>query len=184
MTIESKGNATIWGMFVGDNGDQLEIFNSKKGPFPPEVGTEGMIAMGWPAIGDLRMYANNYLDYVEKFQKLYSKPDESEQAFKRKANMPWNFAFTIKIGDWVICPASSLGIMMIGSIIGDYEEDFHDGTGLYGRRRADFVHTRKVRWEQVINESDAIYSKLNRIGQLTLSRRDLSPSELAQILSS
>jgi hypothetical protein len=31
---------TVWGVFVGDNGDQMKTFNSKCGPFPPEPEAE------------------------------------------------------------------------------------------------------------------------------------------------
>lgn len=171
---------TVWGVFVGDNGDQLEVFNSKLGPFPPEPGSYGLIAIGWPAIGDLRMFQNNYLDYVDKFRVVY--PDDSERVFKTKANMPWNFAFAMNVGDWVICPSSALGLLLVGSITGDYESDFHDETGLYGKRRDDFVHIRKVQWKYIIEESDPTYSRLNRIGQLTLSRPNITEEKLLEIL--
>lgn len=177
---KSAGIPTIWGVFVGDNGDQLEIFNSKTGPFPPETDSEGMIAIGWPATGNIMMFQNNYPDYIEKFRVVY--PDKSERVFKTKANMPWNFAFTMKVGDWVICPSSSLGLVLVGEISGEYESDFHDETGLYGKRRADFVHIRKVKWRNIIKKSDPRYSKLNKIGQLTVSRPDISHADLVAIL--
>ena len=171
---------TVWGVFVGDNGDQLEIFNSKTGPFPPDIDSVGMISIGWPATGDLMMFQNNYPDYIDKFRVIY--PNGSERVFKTKANMPWNFAFTMKIGDWVICPSSSLGLILIGEITGGYESDFHDETGLYGKKRVDFVHTRKVQWKNIIKKLDPRYSKLNKIGQLTISRPDISHGDLVDIL--
>lgn len=173
----STGADTVWGIFVGENGNQLEIFNSKTGPFPPQPESEGIIAIGWPAIGDLMMFKDRYLDYVEKFRRVYQE-DEAENVFKTKANMPWNFAFTMKIGDWVICPSSSLGLILVGKIIGEYKSDFHDELGLYGIKRVDFVHTRKVQWKHIIHKGDPRYSMLNRIGQLTVTRPDISPTNL------
>lgn len=172
---------TVWGVFVGDNGDQMEIFNSKYGPFPPEPGTEGYIAIGWPAIGDLMMFKEKYPEYVERFRVVY--PAEPERVFKTKANMPWYFAFTMQIGDWVLCPASAFDLLLVGEIIGEYESDFHDESGLYGKRRPDFVHMRKVRWNHIIQRTDPRYSQLHRIGQLTVSRPDLSIDDLKKILS-
>lgn len=176
----NSAQPTVWGVFVGENGDQLEIFNSKAGPFPPEKDSEGIIAIGWPAIGDMRIFKNNYLDYIDKFRIVY--PDASERVFKTKANMPWNFAFTIKTGDWVICPSSSFGLILIGEIIEEYKSDFHDENQLYGKKRVDFVHTRKVKWMDVILKSDKKYSQLNRIGQLTVSKQDITYNDLVSIL--
>lgn len=175
--------ATVWGVFVGDNGDQMEIFNSKHGPFPPAPGAEGYIAIGWPAIGDLRMFRENYPEYVERFRVQYFEEGMAERVFKTKANMPWYFAFTMQVGDWVICPASAFDLLLVGEIIGEYESDFHDESGLYGKRRPDFVHMRKVRWNYIIERTDPLYSQLHRIGQLTVSRPDLSMNDLKKILS-
>ncbi len=89
--MHNSKEPTVWGVFVGEKGDQLEAFNSKSGPFPPDPGTEGYIAIGWPAIGDMRLYKDNYLDFVEKFRIVYFNKDE--RVFKTTANMVWNFAF-------------------------------------------------------------------------------------------
>lgn len=178
--MKSAENPAVWGVFVGDNGDQLEIFNSKLGPFPPKENSSGYIAIGWPAIGDLRMFRDNYADFVHKFRVVYQ--DKSERVFKTKANMPWYFAFEMKKGDFIISPSSFHQIVMVGEIVGDYESDFHDEIKLYGKRRPDFVHFRKVRWTHIIPKSDPRYSKLNRIGQLTVSRPQLTFIELQKIL--
>ena len=175
----NNANPTVWGVFVGENGEQLEVFNSKSGPFPPDGETEGYIAIGWPAIGDIRMFQNNYTDFVDKFRVIY--PEDSERVFKTKANMPWYFAFSIQRGDWIISPCSSQGLLLVGEIVGDYETDFHNKFGLYGRR-PDFVHLRKVLWKYIIPQSDPRYGKLNRIGQLTVSRPHITFDELQSIL--
>lgn len=182
--MEDKSQNRVWGLFVGDNGDQLEIFNSQAGPFPPDAGSVGRVAIGWPAVGDLMLYENNYLDYVEKFRKVYDHERYSERVLKTQANMPWKFAFTMTVGDWVICPSSATGMLLVGTVVGKYVSDFHDEvTKLYGRRRPDFVHTREVCWKYIIEQSDPRYSKLNRIGQLTLSQQDMTEEYLLNVLS-
>ncbi len=178
--MKSTENPAIWGVFVGDNGDQLEVFNSKSGPFPPRENSTGYIAIGWPAIGDLRMFRDNYTDFVHKFRMIYD--DKSERVFKTKANMPWYFAFEMEKGDWIISPSSYHQIVMVGQIIGDYEADFHDESTLYGKRRPDFVHRREVRWTHIISKGDPRYANLNRIGQLTVSRPQMTFTELRKIL--
>ena len=171
-----NNKSKVWGVFVGDNGDQLESLNSKTGPFPPEPGTEGYIAIGWAAIGDLRLYKDNYIDFVDKFRIVY--PHKDERAFKTQANMPWNFAYSIKHDDWVLCPSSATGYLLVGKVIGDYESDFHKL-----KKRVDFVHLRKVKWLYIVGDSDPRYEKLHRIGQLTVVQPDISASELIKTLN-
>jgi len=178
-----KKQPTVWGVFVGDHGDQLEIFNSKSGPFPPEPGTKGYIAIGWPRIGDLSMFRDNYPDYIEKFRRLYMEDDMSERTFMTKANMPWYFAFSMKQGDWVICPSSAVGLLMVGKITGDYQTDYDGELELDGKKRPDFVHVRKILWMHIIEDSDPRHEHLYRIGQLTVSRPNITYDDLQKILS-
>ena len=172
----------VWGVFVGDAGDQLETFNSKNGTFPPEPSSEGYIAIGWPAVGDMKLYQNNYSDYIEKFRIVY--PHENERAFKTKANMPWNFAFKINDGDWVMCPSSTSGYLLVGKIEGNYISNFHGDQSLpKSNIRRDFTHLRKVKWLYVVSDKDSRYEKLHRIGQLTVVQPDISVSDLQAILN-
>jgi restriction system protein len=172
----------VWGVFVGDAGNQLETFNTMAGPFPPEPGTDGYIAIGWPAVGDMRLYKNNYADYVEKFRIVYPKDDE--RTFKVTANMPWNFAFAMKEGDWVISPSATTGFLLAGKIQGEYIPNFHGKKSLpKGKDRTDFVHLRKVKWLYVVAKKDPRYAKLHRIGMLTLVQPKISSSDLQAILN-
>jgi len=178
----SNEEKKVWGVFVGDGGDQLETFNSKSGPFPPEPGSEGYIAIGWPAVGDMKLYRDNYSDYIDKFRMVY--PHENERAFKTKANMPWNFAFKIEDGDWVMCPSSSSGYLLVGKIDGDYIPNFHGNKSLpQSNVRRDFAHLRRVKWLYVVSEKDTRYEKLHRIGQLTVVQPDISLNDLQSILN-
>ena len=149
---------------------------------PPEPGVEGYIAIGWPAVGDMNLYEGNYADYVSKFRKVY--PDDNERVLKTKANMVWNFAFSIKPNDFVICPSSATGYLLVGKIIEGYVSDFHNEYGFYGiKTRADFVHLRKVQWLYIVSEKDPRYSKINRIGQLTVAQPDISIDDLKSVLN-
>ena len=177
-------NPEVWGIHVGESGDQLEVFNSRLGPFPPNEGTEGCIAIGWPDIGDLRMYKGRYDDYVRNFRVLYSEHYTATKVLMTQANMPWYFAFDMKQGERIIAPCASHGLLLVGEISGDYETDFHNQSGFYGKRRPDFVHLRKVRWDYVIPRADQRYDQLHRIGQLTLSRPNIEFDELQRVLQS
>jgi len=181
----SDEEAKVWGVFVGDGGDQLETFNSKNGPFPPEPGSEGYVAIGWPAVGDMKLYKDNYPDFVEKFRIVYSgNKDELERVFKTKANMVWNFAFTMRDGDWVMCPSSASGYLLVGKIDGDYIENFHGKSTLpKSNARRDFMHLRKVKWLYVVSEHDSRYEKLHKIGRLTVVQPDISVNNLQAVLN-
>lgn len=168
---------------MGKRGNQLRVFNSRSGPFPPKPGTEGHIAIGWPAIGDLRMWKDDYDDYVEKFRVLYKARKESEQKFMTKANMPWSFAFVMKKGDSIISPSSSERVLLVGKITGDYWADWADDLDLAGKKRADFVHVREVEWTHVLSNTDPRHIKLNRVGQLTISQQQhITSADLQTIL--
>ena len=172
----------VWGVFVGDAGDQLEAFNSKAGPFPPDPGSVGYIAIGWPAVGDMRLYKDNYPDFVEKFRIAY--PNDNERVLKTTANMPWNFAFKMQSGDWIMCPSSTSGYLLAGKVEGEYLSNFHGSKSLpNANTRVDFVHLRKVKWMYVVSDKDPRYAKLHRIGQLTVVQPDISASTLQGILN-
>ena len=182
---------TVWGMFVGVRGSQLEVFNSKQGPFPPEEEADGYVAMGWPAVGHMIMYKDDYEDFARKFRIIYDDDENSERVLSTKTNMLWNFTFSMKEGDWIISPCSSHGLLLVGEVTGPYKADFHGESGLYGRTgthlkqdRPDYLHLREVRWKYVIPQSDSRYGKLNRIGLLTLTRQKMSFDELLAILQS
>jgi predicted Mrr-cat superfamily restriction endonuclease len=179
MTTEEE---KVWGVFVGDEGDQLETFNTMTGPFPPEPGTDGYIAIGWPAVGDMRLYTDNYADYVEKFRIVYQNQKKDERVLKTKANMLWNFSFKMKEGDWIISPSSTAKFLLAGKIQGEYIPKFHENKSL-PKGRVDFVHLRKVKWLYAVAQKDPRYAKLHRIGMLTVVQPNISSSDLQAILN-
>jgi hypothetical protein len=176
-------NPTVWGVFVGEGGGEFESLNSQAGPFPPSPGTEGWIAIGWPAIGDMNMYDMNYPDFVEKFRKIYGHDYKGERELMTAINMVWNFAYEMKKGHLIICPVSANGLLFVGEITGEYEPDFHNKINLRNRR-ADSLHMRKVRWLYIIEKNDPRHNKLNRIGQLTITKPDIKAIDLLTICNS
>lgn len=163
---------------MAKKGYQLPAINSQKGPFPPEPGTEGYIAIRWPSVGDMKLYENDYSDFESKFRKVY-KDDNTQQA-----NAVWNFAFSIKEKDWVICPSSVSGFLLIGMVISPYISDFDDVIGLYRAKSETFPHMRRVQWLYSVSKNDAKYSKLNKIGQMAASlSHQFTIDELKSMLS-
>src|SRR5689334_3790431 len=106
----------VWGVAVGERGDHLPVVNGKA-PFPPKEGADGLIVVGWPAVGDMRIWENNYNAFMTAFRKVYA--DQRNKAVQTNAaHQIWNFAFEMKDGDLVICPCSSHGWLLIGEISG------------------------------------------------------------------
>jgi hypothetical protein len=178
-----KTDHEVWVCFVGEKGDALEAFNSKAGPFPPQPGTKGYIAIGWPQIGNLTMYEGNHDDYAKNFAKLYN-PWGRPQAKAIVAAMPWKFAFDMKLDDWVISPSSFHGVILIGQISGDYEANYENKLGFPERRRPDYVHIREVVWKYIVPKTDSRYPKFSGLGKLTIFKPDISPKKLQEILGS
>ncbi|MDP1770899.1 MAG: hypothetical protein Q8L15_01340 [Methylobacter sp.] len=174
----SEQQGKVWVVHVGEKGYQLPSINSQKGPFPPEPSTEGYIAIGWPAVGDMNLYENCYADYISKFFKVYK--DHNTQ----QANALWNFAFEIKENDWVISPSAATGYLLIGKIISGYIPNFHnDDLGFHKTIDEVYLHLHKVEWLYVIPKKDERYSKLNKYSPLTVSQYGFSIDELKSILS-
>lgn len=168
----SEEQNKVWGVFVGVGGYQLKAFNSQTGPFPPKPNGEGYIAIGWPAVGDMRLYENKYSDFLEKFSKVYPKDNTSQ------ANAAWNFAFEMKKDHWVICPSSATGYLLIGKIISDYIPDFYNEYGFHKLTDEAFLHLRKVQWLYVMTYSNARELEINKIGMLTVSESRFSIQDL------
>lgn len=129
----------------------------------------------------MHLYDGDYADYVSKFRKVYG--DDNERVLVTTANMVWNFAFVMKENDWVICPSSATGYLLVGKIIGNYIPDFHDESGMYKNTSEVYLHLRRVRWLYVVSKKDARYSKLNKIGRLTVTQPDISIDNLKSILN-
>jgi hypothetical protein len=172
----SNGVPTVWNMANGEKGDQLPHLNSKQ-PFPPEPGSDGWIAMGWPGVGDMRIWDNDHGNYSDKFRLIYP------QSADLRVGMPWQFAFSMRIGDLVVCPCSSARVLLVGCVIGNYEYGGHIEFERSHKLRFDFVHFRPVRWSHSIPSSDPLYGMLNRVGLLTLSRSKKTSVQLHGILN-
>jgi hypothetical protein len=111
-------------------------------------------------------------------------PTNNERVLKTQANVPWNFAFVMSDGDFVICPSSASGYLLVGKIIGEYSSDFDNWTSVAkSKTRADLIHLRKVKWICALSEKDPRYEKLHRIGQLTVVRPSLTATDLLDVIS-
>lgn len=170
---------TVWNIFVGRGGEYLNEFNPEKGEFPPEVNSDGFVAVGWARVGDMTMYADNKKAYEENFAIVYK--NESSQ----KRNCLWNFFNDIKEGDLIISRSSYHGYILVGEAVGYYFYDA-DRDAFHEKRTQTYLQNiRKVRWIAVIEKNDPHYILLSRNGgQFAVSKSHISEEELRKILSS
>lgn len=164
----------VWAMFNGKRGDQLPILNQSGGPFPPQPASRGWVAMGWPEIGSMKIWEKDFANYERKFKVAY--PDDSTQ----QRSVPWNFAYELQIGDYLVCPSYAHSLVAVGLVTGDYSTKFGEIIGL----RPDFIHFREVRWEAFVKRSNPNFGKLPGCGLLTLSRlqNQISTADLKSLL--
>ena len=93
---------------------------------------DGIIAIGWGYIGDLRNYSNKE-DIRTKLQKI----ENSDSKFFNAVNALWQFANDIKEGDIIFAKKGTTEIVGRGIVVSDY--NFDEGKGHY-------PHIRKVKW--------------------------------------
>jgi hypothetical protein len=180
-----KNTPSVYGVFVGEKGDQLRHFNEKIALFPPEPGSKGWIAIGWPALGSLDIYENDVPRYNAAYERAYPYPEkagQTPQAYGLRKNQAWRFAYESKSGDLIIAPCSDSNLVLVGEIIGPYASNFSNELELSEKRWIDLVHLRPVRWTHIIERRDPRYAAVNRIGQLTFSKLTMTGEELRAIL--
>lgn len=95
----------------------------------------GVIAIGWNAVGDLSKTQADREAFKKEFAKAY--PSEKKQAVATKAGMLFRFVCEMKNGDYIVYPSKSNREINIGIVDGDYSFD---------STAAQYKHQRKVKW--------------------------------------
>ena len=93
---------------------------------------DGIMAIGWDYLGDLRAYASKS-DIQKKMQEF----ENSEFSFKMSAHATWQFANEIKPGDVVFAKKGKYLVVGRGVVTSDYEFD---------ETRGEYPHFRSVNW--------------------------------------
>lgn len=96
---------------------------------------DGIIAIGWKAMGNLRLIGANREDFKEKYIQIY--PEAKRGKIANGAGMLYRFCCEAQIGDYVVFPSKSNREINIGVIEGDY---------VYDPTQIEYVQTRKVKW--------------------------------------
>ena len=94
---------------------------------------EGIMAIGWSDIGDLRDY-----DSKDAMKLAMRQTIDPELSFKNAAHATWQFANEMKPGDIVFAKKGMHTVIGMGTVISDYEFD--------GNRSDDYKNLRHVKW--------------------------------------
>lgn len=112
--------ATVWGLHCRDEKLALQ---------------DGVIAIGWPRMGDLSELPDNREAFKERHRKVY--PEAKKGNTPVAAGMLIRFAYEVAVGDYVVYPSKSDRKINIGVIEGKY---------YYVPDREEYRHQRKVKW--------------------------------------
>jgi len=120
---DARGSSRVWAYAPGP-----------RARFWEEFYREGIMAIGWDDIGDLRQY-NDHAAVAQKlidFYRLKGFPINDARAC-------FDFLHTLRRGDRVIAKRGRDEIVGYGTVIGDYE---------FRPERASYRNVRQVRWER------------------------------------
>lgn len=110
-----------WLYAPGDNATEWDEFYN-----------QGIMAIGWDAIGDLRQYSSK-----DAMKTKMKEVIDSSKSFKNSAYATWQFANEMKVGDVVFAKKGRFLIIGRGVVESDY---------IYDEKRQKHKNIRKVRW--------------------------------------
>ena len=94
----------------------------------------GIMAIGWPQLGNLSVYANKG-EITQRMKELYG----GDSSYKNSVLAVWQFVNEIKVGDVIFAKRGRTEILGMGIVESDYEYD--------GDNDSEYPHIRKVNWK-------------------------------------
>jgi 5-methylcytosine-specific restriction protein B len=119
--IKELWQVRIWAFAPGENGYKWE-----------ELRQQGLMAIGWDEIGDLRNYKSK-----KSIADFLKENDETDGSHKNDSLALWQFCNEMKVGDKIYAKAGSKTLLGVGEVISDYQ---------YDESREAYKHVRKVNW--------------------------------------
>lgn len=108
--MSKGGETTLWGIHAGSTGDADTLFRSKN-----------VVAVGWPAMGDLAAIKPDREAFKAKVAEAY--PEKKAGAIPNNAGQLFRFAHEMKIGDFVAYPSKQDRKIHLGRVDGPYRYD-------------------------------------------------------------
>ena len=134
---------TLWGIHARAAVDGQDLFRR-----------EGIVAIGWPVIGDLTAVPKSRAAFRETVQSAY--PHYKPGAVPVHAGTLYKFCHEIQVGDYAIYPSKHDRMVNIGIIDSQYEY-----TSSFDR---EFPHVRRVRWIKTLPRTGFSQGALYEIG--------------------
>jgi restriction system protein len=113
---------------------------------------QNVIAIGWPAMGDLGSIENSRDAFKEKYSQVY--PDASKGSVGTSAGMIYRFCWEIQVGDYVVFPSKMPRQINFGIVEGNYS---YVPSSMY-------PHQRKVKWLKHLPRTAFTQGALYEIG--------------------
>ena len=151
----------IWGIHPGKGGAAEDLFIRRE-----------VIAIGWPAMGDLSQWSDRE-GYKVAFAETY--PNEKPGAIPTKAGMLYRFVHEMQLGDLVVCPLKLAREVSIGEVVGEYQHrpDVNDR----------YPNMRQVKWLKSVPRTSFSQGALYEMGSaLTLFQIKSYADEVIAIL--
>ncbi len=133
----------MWGIHAGRTGDAEKLFLD-----------HGLIALGWPKLGDLGSLTPDREAFKKAVEKAY--PEKKPGAIPNNAGQLYRFVHEIKQDDLVVYPAKSTHQIHIGRVTGGYTFDPKD--------EAAYPNRRKVKWLKAVPRMQFTQGALYEIG--------------------
>jgi predicted Mrr-cat superfamily restriction endonuclease len=124
----------------------------RRGRYATDFVSNGIAAIGWPAVGDLSGRSRQQL--VAAVKEHYG-----EKAASGTGGMLWRFANEISVGDLVLTPDPETRELHAGTVTGDYE--FRADPPV-----EDYPNVRRVEWTRQFSRDDLPKRILYQLGSL------------------
>jgi restriction system protein len=144
--MTTKSGATLWGIHAGRTGDADDLFLQ-----------HGLIALGWPQMGNLKSLAQSREDFKKKYAQIFAAAAKNKPGtVPTSAGQLFRFANEMAVGDFVVYPSKHTKTVHIGKIASDY---FHDET-----IEPHYPQRRKVVWLKSVPRTHLSQGALYEIG--------------------
>lgn len=115
----------VWGIHAGRTGDADHLFL-----------TQGHVAIGWDAMGDLSLLRGDREAFRDKYVQGY--PEAKKGGIATVSGIPFRFLHEMKVGDLIVYPSKQDKQVHIGRVAGNYQ---YASDGMHR-----YPHRRRVEW--------------------------------------
>lgn len=158
--MTSSGQARMWMVRAGEGGSLVQSFLE-----------QGMVAVGWRDVGDLRKLASRE-QILQTIVTAY--PAYKPQKAAITASHLYRLASEIRDGDWMVTYDPEARLYHLGVVVGAYSWD--------PARIESHPHSRQVRWERSVSRDALSIPTRHRLGSIA-TLFEIAPAAAAELLA-